>query len=148
MTEGELRKSVTIDAPPEVVFRALTDEKELVQWMPQEAKMDAWVGGRYEFKYHWAERGIDSQVSGEIVELIPGKKLAYTWENAMHDNDGQQPPRERGSRPGVVSWTLEELPNGKTRVTLVQTGVDARFSQDSENGWIHFMGQLSLHCHR
>ncbi len=32
MIEGEIRKAVVVDAPPEVVFKALTDEKELVQW--------------------------------------------------------------------------------------------------------------------
>ena len=32
MTEGEIRKAIVVDAPPEVVFRALTDEKELVRW--------------------------------------------------------------------------------------------------------------------
>jgi uncharacterized protein YndB with AHSA1/START domain len=29
MTEGEVRKTVVVDAPPEFVFKALTDEKEL-----------------------------------------------------------------------------------------------------------------------
>jgi uncharacterized protein YndB with AHSA1/START domain len=39
MTEGEVRKAVVVDAPPEVVFKALTDEKELVRWMPQEDRI-------------------------------------------------------------------------------------------------------------
>ena len=48
MTEGEIRKTIVVDAPPEVVFKALTDEKELVQWMRQEARMDpsSWWGIR------------------------------------------------------------------------------------------------------
>jgi len=52
----EIRKTVVADATPDVVFRALTDEKELVRWMPKEAKMDAKVGGEYEFKYYWPAR--------------------------------------------------------------------------------------------
>lgn len=56
MTEGEIRKTIVVDAPPRVVFRALTDEKELIKWMPQEARMEARVGGEYEFRYHWAQK--------------------------------------------------------------------------------------------
>jgi uncharacterized protein YndB with AHSA1/START domain len=46
----ELRKTIVVNAEPEVVFKALTEAKELVEWMPNEAKMDARVGGEYEFK--------------------------------------------------------------------------------------------------
>jgi uncharacterized protein YndB with AHSA1/START domain len=52
----ETRKRIDIDAPPSVAFKALTDERELVRWMPKEAKMHASVGGDHEFKYYWAER--------------------------------------------------------------------------------------------
>ena len=71
MTEGELRKTIVVDAPPKVVFKALTDEKELVRWMPQEAKMDARVGGEYEFKYHWAQRGLDAVATGRSSSSSP-----------------------------------------------------------------------------
>jgi uncharacterized protein YndB with AHSA1/START domain len=79
MTEGEVRKTVVFDAPPEVVFKALTDEKELVRWMPQEARIDPRPGGEYEFKYHCTEKGLHSVVTGKILELIPNKRLSYTY---------------------------------------------------------------------
>jgi uncharacterized protein YndB with AHSA1/START domain len=148
MMQGDLRKEITVDAPPEKVFRALTDEKELVQWMPEEAKMEARLGGRYEFKYHWAERGLDSSVSGRIIELIPDRKLSYTWEvtSAPETAVGSAGDTRGGRPPSVVSWLLEGLPDGRTRVTLVQTGLDGKFSRDAENGWDHFMGNLASHC--
>jgi uncharacterized protein YndB with AHSA1/START domain len=148
MMQGDLRKEITVDAPPEKVFRALTDEKELVQWMPKEARMEARLGGRYEFRYHWAERGLDSSVSGSIIELIPGRKLSYTWEVAMATGSAAVSAGDAGGArpPSVVSWILEGLPDGRTKVTLVQTGLDGRFSRDAENGWDHFMGNLARHC--
>lgn len=79
MTEGEVRKTIVVDAPPEVVFKALTDEKELVRWMPQEARIDPRHNGEYEFKYHWAEKGLHSVARGKILELIPDKRLSYTY---------------------------------------------------------------------
>ena len=150
MMQSKLRKEITVNASPDVVFRALTDEKELVQWMPKEAKMDARMGGRYEFKYYWAERGLESSASGTIVEYDPGKKLSYTWEAAVGAASGSGHPSDNGDLgqrpPSVVSWILDELPDGRTKVTLVQTGVDTKFSKDAENGWNHFMAQLAHHC--
>lgn len=34
---AETRTAKIVDAPSSVVFKALTDEKELVKWMPKEA---------------------------------------------------------------------------------------------------------------
>jgi uncharacterized protein YndB with AHSA1/START domain len=144
--QDELRKVIIVEAPPEVVFRTLTDEKELVQWMPEEARM----GGEYRFKYRWAEKGIESSVSGRIIEFVPGRRLSYTWEVDARGSglgSGKVEWRTKETRPqSIVSWNLEELPGGRTKVTLVQSGLDARFSQDAENGWTHFMAQLVHHC--
>src|SRR5579871_2762250 len=100
---AEIRKNVIVDAPPEIVFQALTDEKELVQWMPQEAKIDPRVGGELEFKYHWADRGLDTILRGKILELEPGRRLSYTWDAETKDHQ----PRVSGA---IVTWILEPLP--------------------------------------
>jgi len=39
----ETKKTIIIDAPPAVVFKALTDEAELVQWMHREARTSSFV---------------------------------------------------------------------------------------------------------
>jgi uncharacterized protein YndB with AHSA1/START domain len=48
MSDAVIRKTVTIDAPPSVLFKALTDEKELVRHpigRPSEA--DSGIGPRW-----------------------------------------------------------------------------------------------------
>ena len=130
LTEGEIRKAIVVDSPVEVVFKALTDEKELVNWMPSETRMDARVGGEYEFRYHWEDRGIDSTVRGRILELVPNKKLSYTW----------------ATPSSIVTWTLEELPDGKARVTLTHSGFSKDRKQETEGGWAHFLGRLANYC--
>jgi uncharacterized protein YndB with AHSA1/START domain len=140
---AEIRKSVEIDAPPEVVFGALTDEKELVKWMPTEATMDPRVGGALRFKFHWEARNVDTEVRGKIRELIPGKRLSYTWVAVVRSD--RDPARMSDAPAAVVTWNLEELPGKRTRVTLVQKGFDERFRQDGESGWEHFLGQLKKH---
>jgi uncharacterized protein YndB with AHSA1/START domain len=133
--EKELRKTVVIDASPEVVFKALTDEKELIQWMPKEAKMDARVDGEYKFKYHWAAREIDTILRGKILELVPNERLSYTW-------DAQTMSGSQRITSAVVTWILDLLPDGKTKVTLIHTNVSKEFRQDAESGWNFYLGQL------
>jgi len=138
MAEDELRKTIVMDASPAVIFKALTDEKELVKWMPSQATMDARVGGEYEFKYHWADRNIDGVVRGKILELIPNKKLSYTWDSQRSDNVG---PR----KDAKITWMLDELSDGRTRVTLIHSGIEKQFWQDTERGWSHYLGQLAAY---
>jgi uncharacterized protein YndB with AHSA1/START domain len=140
---AEIRKSIDIDAPPERVYRALTDEMELVQWMPTEAEMELRQGGRLRFRFHWEARNVDTEVTGRIVELVPGKKVVYTWVAAMRSD--RDPTRMDDAPAALVTWTLDELPGGRTRVTLLQTGFDERFRRDNESGWEHFLSQLKDH---
>jgi uncharacterized protein YndB with AHSA1/START domain len=137
----EIRKTIDVDSPVDVVFKALTDEKELVQWMPQAAKMDARVGGEYEFRYRWADRGLETVLNGRILELEENKRLSYSWDARTVDNS----PRISGA---VVTWILDSLPDGKTRVTLIHSGVGKQFSKDSESGWNYFLGRLANYCKR
>ena len=139
MTEGEIRKTIIVDAPPKVVFRALTDEKELVRWMPQEAKMEARVGGEYEFKYHWAQRGLDAVATGKILELIPDRRLSYTFVSSRSGSG-------TSLTSSVVTWMLDDLPDGKTRVTVVHSGITKEVYGDTDAGWGYYTGQLARHC--
>jgi len=135
----EIRKSIVVDAPPERVYKAPTDEKELVHWMPQAAKMDARVGGQYEFKYHWGDRNLETVLKGKILELEPNKKLSYSWDSQTMDRT----PRISSS---VVTWILDGLPDGKTRVTVIQAGIAKQFSKDADSGWNYFLGRLANYC--
>jgi uncharacterized protein YndB with AHSA1/START domain len=142
--EAEIKKSVEVSAPSLRVFRALIDEKELVRWMPNEAKMEAKVGGSLRFRFHWAARNIDTEVTGKVVELVPNRLVSYTWMAAMRSD--RTPARKEDSPASLVAWSLQELPSGGTRVTLTQTGLDERYRQDGESGWEHFLGQLATYC--
>jgi uncharacterized protein YndB with AHSA1/START domain len=42
----EIKKSIVIDATPEVVFKAITDPNELTHWFPDQAILEPKVGGK------------------------------------------------------------------------------------------------------
>jgi uncharacterized protein YndB with AHSA1/START domain len=42
----EVTKNIVIDASPEVVFKAITDQNELTNWFPDQAILETKVGGK------------------------------------------------------------------------------------------------------
>src|SRR5262245_27326877 len=72
-------------AVPERVFRAWIDPQLLVRWQfPDRSTrlevvgFEARVGGAYTFRFH-AEDGRCDTVSGTFLELVPPKRLVFTW---------------------------------------------------------------------
>jgi len=64
----------------ERVWRAVTDPSELAHWFPGEVEMDLRLGGKMGF----TDAGFDVDpdllpTDGTIVELDPGRLLAFTW---------------------------------------------------------------------
>jgi uncharacterized protein YndB with AHSA1/START domain len=138
----EVRKTIEVDAPADVVFRALTDERELVKWLPQEARMDARVGGQLQFKYHREGRANELVFEGEVLELVQDKKVSYTY-HFPKVNSGQA----AGPAPNtVVTWTLDRLPGGRTRVTVVHTGFFTGLAKYAEEGWERNLSRLVQYC--
>ncbi|MDX2202612.1 MAG: SRPBCC domain-containing protein [Hyphomicrobiaceae bacterium] len=75
-----------INATPEKVYAAWTDAEKLVGWFgPSDTKigslrasLDVRVGGRYQINFA-TEDGEAHQVSGSYREVVPGRRLVFTW---------------------------------------------------------------------
>jgi uncharacterized protein YndB with AHSA1/START domain len=133
----EIRKSIVIDAPVETVYKALSDEKELVNWFPDHAILEKSVGGRMEFKFKRSDGTVDHKVEGEILEIVPGKKLAFSWRNTSDPNF----PNTK------VTWSLKAVDGGRTRVELVHTGFsEGRWLDLHDGGWSFFIRRLAEYC--
>jgi uncharacterized protein YndB with AHSA1/START domain len=105
-------------APPDKVWRALTEKDILAKWMyPND--MVAKVGHKFQFRSQpygqW--NGI---IDCEVIEATPPKRLRFIWVSAGVDT--------------VVSWTLTATADG-TRVHLEQSGVPA--APQAYNGAIY-----------
>jgi uncharacterized protein YndB with AHSA1/START domain len=74
----------TLKAAPEKVFAAWTQPESLSRWFgPGDAKavcveLDVRVGGRYRVVVHTAS-GEEHRVGGTYREVVPGRKLVFTW---------------------------------------------------------------------
>jgi uncharacterized protein YndB with AHSA1/START domain len=98
-----VERETMVEATPEEVWEALTDEDRLEEWMAPDVELDPVEGGDV------AVRDGDDERAGTVEILEENERLAFTW-----------------SRPGegesFVEFTIEALPGG-SRVTVVETPI-------------------------
>lgn len=114
---------IEIAAPPERVFKALTEQKQLSLWWNDAScpiklfEMDARPGGRWRFETQAGEIEVNGvrefKANGEILEFMPPRMLVYTWIANWHDDPAQKT---------VVSWELTPTQGG-TRVKVTHSGL-------------------------
>jgi uncharacterized protein YndB with AHSA1/START domain len=142
----QVSKTITIEASPEVVFRALVNSEEVTKWFQDEVTLEPKVGGKVRFvclKDKHSEKQLDRDYINEgiIKEFVPNRKLAYTWKF----NDLPDFPET------LVVWELEEIEPNKTRVKLNHTGFTGKETgmtslENHEKGWTELIKKLAKYC--
>jgi uncharacterized protein YndB with AHSA1/START domain len=98
-----VERETLVEATPEEVWEALTDEDRLEEWMAPEVDLDPVEGGEI------SVRDGDDQRTGTVETVEESERFTFTW-----------------TRPGegesFVEFTLEPLPAG-TRVRVVETPI-------------------------
>lgn len=128
--------------PPEIVWDYLTKPELLAEWLMQN-DIKPVVGHKFNFKTKpKINLGFDGTVYCEILEVIPLKKLRYSWKGGLS---------EKPLLDSVVTWTLVATEEG-TDLMLEHSGfkgisnVLVYFIMN--NGWIkigkRFAQRLSL----
>lgn len=142
MSELEIRKTIEINASPEVVFRALSVQEEITQWFPDQAILESKVGGKMKFTFFSkGTKPVDRDFfpEGKIIEFVPNKKLSYTWT----PQDIPDFPRT------IVTWSLEQIGQNKTRVTMIHSGFTGKpheLFKEHSYGWDYFANRLAEYC--
>jgi uncharacterized protein YndB with AHSA1/START domain len=136
----KITKKVWIRASRDVVYGALTDAKELVQWFCDRASFDPHEGG--ELVAQWRGEKNGQKGRAVVTRVVPGSILELLW-----TDDGRQ-SQERGS-----DHTLGYEIRSKSGLTeLIMTDRD-EFSDDEETsvfdqGWNLVLLELKDHCER
>src|SRR3954451_19943091 len=96
-----VERDTLVEASPEEVWEALTDEDRLEEWLAPDVELDPTEGGGISVRDREGSR------PGEVRTVEEEERFAFTW-----------------SRPGegesFVEFAIEALPGG-TRVTVVET---------------------------
>ena len=129
--------SLVIAAPPDVVWRAVTDGAALANWFSPTASAEPGVGGHQTFSWGGG---------AEWTSWIAG------WEPPYHLRLVDQKPGEaphEGETTMALDYRLADL-GGTTQLNLVNSGLSADPSWDDtfrmmHNGWRFFLWNLK-HC--
>ena len=133
----EIVSEISIAAPAEKVFQAITDPAQVVRWWGQtgiyrctEFQSDLRVGGKWRSAGIAAE-GRPFEAKGEYLQIDPPKLLVYTWIASW-----------TGDVRTVVRWELEGSRQG-TLVRIRHTGFAAHPElAQSYSGWPRMLGWL------
>src|SRR3712207_5917112 len=86
LTERQIVESIDIAAPPERVFRALTDPAEVAKWWGDPTtypatqwELDARAGGRWLSRWKNVADGAEFALGGEVLQAQPPNLLVVTW---------------------------------------------------------------------
>jgi uncharacterized protein YndB with AHSA1/START domain len=112
-----VERETLVEATPEEVWEALTDDDRLSEWLAPDVELDPIEGGEI------AVRDGEDERTGTVETVEKQERIAFTW-----------------TRPGegesFVEFTIEPLPAG-TRVRVVETPTSMAFG-----GWTSRLGRL------
>lgn len=124
-------EEVNINAPAAVVWQAITDKAQMKEWYFDIAEFKPEPG--FKFDFYGECEGVQYLHICEVKEVIPNKKLSYTWRY------------EQTQGTTLVTYELFEKGNN-TMVRLTHEGVElfADHGKDFqrecfEAGWKDFM---------
>lgn len=138
--ELTVRRTITIAAPIEKVWAAITEAEHIVRWFGQAAVLDevaVGAGGVFSFEGY-------GDFPVRIEELDPPRMIAYRWSN--DSARAVDPDQVEPNRSTVFRFTLEPL-DGGTQLTVVESGfgtlADPAASMESNRmGWDSELDEL------
>lgn len=127
MSERKHDMEVEIDAPVDLVWKAVSEGEGIARWFVPEAEVKPGLGGSISLRW-----GPGMEGTAPITVWEPGKRIAWR--------------EDHGGRPKVVELIVEGS-GGKTKLRLVHSGFGADASFDSEyestfGGWTVYLAML------
>ena len=101
-----VKRTVLLDAPPNEVWEALTDEGMLSEWLAPEVEFDPREGGELVCRFEDGE-----ERRGEVAVVEEAERLAFHWR------------RQEGGE-SWVEWIVDAVADG-TRLTVIETAAPA-----------------------
>jgi uncharacterized protein YndB with AHSA1/START domain len=118
-----VKRSVLLQAPPDEVWEALTDQALLSEWLAPEVELDPREGGELVCRFEDGE-----ERRGEVAVVEEAERLAFFWR------------REEGGE-SWVEWIVDAVADG-TRLTVIETATPA--GPLLAAGWTARLGSLRL----
>jgi uncharacterized protein YndB with AHSA1/START domain len=138
---GIIEKKVLIQASPDVIFRALTEAKEVAQWFCDRATSDPKVGGELKAYWRMGPGGQAQRGRAIFTALVPGAQVELHW---IDEGDGAGAATDRHTICYMIRFK-----RGTSEVTVRDEGppfADEESCAVLGEGWISVLRDLREHC--
>lgn len=144
MHDLTIEREIVIDAPPDVVWRTITEPDQITQWFADEVDLEVRpaASGTFTFDDKANARRVTAPILVEALDAP--KRFAFRW---SHD-DGTTPD---DTNSVLVEFTLVADGDERTRLRVTETGLhgvawpEARknaYVDDHRHGWEVHLGRL------
>ena len=137
--KGLIEKRVLIQASPAIIYKALTDAKDLSRWFCDRASSDPHAGG--ELTAHWTQ----GNRSGRAIyqRITPGSLVELKWVEESNDAPA-------GSFDHILTYSIRTK-RGASEVHMCD--VDRRHADEEtmavlDEGWNYVLMELKDYCER
>ncbi|MEM7215871.1 MAG: SRPBCC domain-containing protein [Pseudomonadota bacterium] len=128
---------------PSTMFRAWTEPEIICKWFGLKpnslvsARVDLRVGGIWTFVLD-NQAAHSASMQGEYIEIVPDKKLAFTWKHVVVDESGHQ------EETPVSRVDVQFSPKGSgTWVHLEHSGIVREGAREGVGGgWVNSFGHI------
>jgi uncharacterized protein YndB with AHSA1/START domain len=125
---------ITIDAPVEAVWEALSKGDQIAQWFAPNARVEPGVGGSI-----WLSWGAGAEGTGRIEVWEPNRRLVWSEDHG-------------GPTQIMVDFEIEGS-GGSTKLRMVNSGFGASANWDEQyeatkTGWTYFLFHLAFYVVR
>lgn len=131
-----VKAGITIKAPADRIWRALTDKEEMKEWYFDIPDFELREGAEFSFYEPGGKNEFLHRC--RILEIVPEKKFSHTWTHPSHSNGSS-----------VVTIQLHERGDNLTEVVLTHEGLEsfadggpAFAPENYQLGWEGFMAIL------
>lgn len=132
MEYGSIKREISVDASPEVVYEVVSRPEHLREWWPDDASLDPVPGGTGELVWNADDPQAPKVVPMTVVEAVPPRLFSFRW---AYDAGVVPDP----SNSFLVTFELEPSGDG-TLVHFTETGF-------REQGWEVAVLEAAYHEH-
>lgn len=134
-----IEREVLIEAPAEVVWRAITEPDQITQWFADRVELVLEPGGH-------GYMGFGDQGGPVVVEAVePPARFSFRWNHPS----GEEPAAGNSM---LVEFTLTPEGGERTRLRVTETGHELRdwpaaekqrYAGEHQGGWADFLDRLA-----
>lgn len=143
-----IERSLVVEAPRDRVWRALATAEEFGTWFGIDLKGQRFAPGNRVNGLMSGCGHVNVRFDAVIDRMEAPSHFSYRW----HPSPIDPAVDYEKEAPTLVTFTLEDAPGNRTRVTVVESGFDsvplhrrAEAFRLNSQGWDHQMGNLARH---